>query len=88
MDQGRPVAVRPVRLGAAARMRWEVKQLEKRLPGVDVLLADGEEQRIVVGLATDLVPFLCPHIDGVDPCERERPVTELWEDRPPRWMVN
>ena len=61
-------------------MRWGVEQLEKRLLNVDVLLTDDQEQRIVVGLATDLVAALSPHVDGVDPRERERPVTKLWDD--------
>jgi len=52
---------------------------KKCLPGVDVLLTNSEEQWIVVGLATDLVAALSPHVDGVDPRERERPVTELWD---------
>jgi hypothetical protein len=58
---------------------WDSKLFEKTLPGVDVLLTDSKKERVVVGLATDLVAALSPHVDGVDPRERERPVTELWE---------
>jgi len=58
----------------------KVERVEKRFPVVDILLADGQEQRIVLGVATDLVAALCPYVDGVDPRERERPVTELRED--------
>jgi len=36
-------------------MRWEVERLEELLPGVDVPPTNSEEQRIVVGFATDLV---------------------------------
>nr|WP_231587887.1 hypothetical protein [Halostagnicola sp. A56] len=73
------LAVRPVCLRAVARMQWgEVERLEKHLSGVDVLLTNSEEQRIVVGLALNLVAALGPHVDGADPHERERPVTELW----------
>jgi len=61
-------------------MRWGGRTTRKKcLPGVDVLLTNSEEQWIVVGLATDLVAALSPHVDGVDPRERERPVTELWD---------
>ena len=48
--------------------------------GVDGLLTNSEEQWIVVGLAGNLVTALGLHVDGVDPRERERPVTELWDD--------
>ena len=58
----------------------EVERLEERFPGVDILLANSEKQRIVLGVATDLVAALCPHVDGVDPRERERPVAELRND--------
>jgi len=66
-------------LGLSFECGGEVERLEKCLPGVDVLLTNSEEQWIVVGLATDLVAALSPHVDGVDPRERERPVTELWD---------
>lgn len=56
----------------------EFERFEKCLSGVDVLLADSQEQRIVVELAIDLVAALDPHVDGVYPREAERPVSELW----------
>ena len=59
---------------------WDSETFEEALPRLNVLLADGEKQRIVVGLATDLVAALGPHVDGVDPRKRVRPVTELRED--------
>ena len=66
--------------GLSLECGGKVEGLEKRLPGVDVSLTDGQKQGIVVRLATNLVTALGPHIDGVDPRERERPVTELWDD--------
>jgi len=78
--RGRSAPVRPTRLGAVVRIGREVEGLKERHPGVDVLFTNSEEQWIVVGLASDLVAALSPHIDGVDPRERERPVTELWDD--------
>jgi len=42
-------------------------------PGVDVLLANSDEYRVIVGIAADLVAALGPHVDGVDPRKREWP---------------
>jgi hypothetical protein len=58
----------------------KAERLEERLPGVDISLANCEEQRVVIGAATDLVASLCPHADGIDPRECERPITELRYD--------
>ena len=48
------------------------------------LLEDGDRSRAVVLLKTlDEFVVRCrlgPHVDGVDPRKRERPVTELWDD--------
>ncbi|SFC67206.1 hypothetical protein SAMN05444422_11410 [Halobiforma haloterrestris] len=55
------------------------KSFEKTLPSVDILLKDGKKERVVAGLATNLVAALSPHVDGVHLCKGEEPVTELWE---------
>ena len=34
---------------------WDSKPFEKTLPGVDVLLKDGKKERVVSGLATNLI---------------------------------
>ena len=78
--QGRFGAIRPVRPGLSLECSGEVEGLEKRFSHVDVLLTDGKVQRIIVGFPTNLVATLGPHVDGVDPCERERPFFKLWND--------
>jgi len=61
-------------------MQWGGRTTRKTPPEVDVLLTDSQEQRIVIGIATDLIAALGPYVNGVDPRKREWPVTELWED--------
>ena len=41
---------------------------------------DGQEQRIVIRVAIDLIAALGPYVDGVDPRKSERPISELWDD--------
>jgi len=61
-------------------MRWGGRTTQKRLPDADVLLVDGREQWIFLGVATDLIAALSPYVDGVDPRKRVRSVTEPWDD--------
>ena len=53
--------------GLAFEGGWKPERFGEHLPDVDVSLANSEEQRIVVGIATDLVAASGPDIDGVDP---------------------
>ena len=55
----------------------EVERLEKRLPDVNILLMNSEEQRIVVETATELIAVLGLNADGIDPHECERPIFGL-----------
>jgi hypothetical protein len=49
--------------------RREAKLLEKLLPRLDVLLTDGEKQRIVIRVTTNLIATLRPDVNrlGVKP---------------------
>lgn len=55
----------------------QAERLEERLPVVDVLFTNGEEQRVVFQITTNLVPTSCPHVDCVDPSEAERSLAKL-----------
>ena len=57
----------------------QAERLEERLPVVDVLFTNGEEQRVVFQITTNLVPTSCPHVDCVDPSEAERSLAKLRE---------
>jgi len=49
------------------------------------LLVDGKEQRIVLGIATDLIAALGPYVDGVDPLDILPALKR--EDSRPRWDI-
>lgn len=78
-DRGRPAVALEAFLWADTECGGEVERVEERLLGVDVLLARRGE-RVVIGVVTDLIAALCPHVDGVGPREREWPVAELRDD--------